>query len=110
MALRIQGAAETTGIGLTLLPVFYAHSNFGGAPPLPAQRRFVHDTKSFHALLDALALDGLKLGVAPHSLRAVAPEELAEILAFAHANDDDAPIHIHVAEQEREVVDCVAWS
>jgi len=110
MALRIQAAAETTGIGLTLLPVFYAHSDFGGAPPLRAQRRFIHDTASFHALHDALALDGLKLGVAPHSLRAVAPQELAEVIAIARASDDDAPIHIHVAEQVKEVEDCVAWS
>jgi formimidoylglutamate deiminase len=110
MALRIQAAAEATGIGLTLLPVFYAHSDFGGAPPIPAQRRFVHDTASFHALLDGLALDGLKLGVAPHSLRAVAPGELAEIIAFARANDDDAPIHIHASEQQKEVDDCIAWS
>jgi len=110
MALRIQAAAEATGIALTLLPVFYAHSDFGGAPPLPAQRRFVHDAGSFRALVDALALDGFKLGVAPHSLRAVAPEELAEIVAFARATDEDAPIHIHAAEQRREVEDCLAWS
>jgi formimidoylglutamate deiminase len=110
MALRIQAAAEATGIGLTLLPVYYAHSDFGGAPPLPAQRRFVHDTESFHALLASLALDGLKLGVAPHSLRAVAPRELTEIIDFARSHDDDAPIHIHAAEQLKEVEDCVAWS
>ena len=110
MALRIQAAAESAGIGLTLLPVFYAHSDFGGAPPLRAQRRFVHDMASFHALLASLALDGLKLGVAPHSLRAVTPGELAEIVAFARAADADAPIHIHAAEQTKEVEDCVAWS
>jgi formimidoylglutamate deiminase len=110
MALRIQAAAEATGIGLTLLPVFYAHSDFGGAPPLRAQRRFVHDTTSFHALLDALALDGIKVGVAPHSLRAVAPSELRAIVEFARVRDVDAPIHIHAAEQTKEVEDCVAWS
>lgn len=110
MALRIQAAAEATGIGLTLLPVFYAHSDFGGTPPLRTQRRFVHDTASFHSLLDALALDGIKLGVAPHSLRAVAPDELNEVVAFVRAHDDDAPIHIHAAEQTKEVEDCVAWS
>jgi formimidoylglutamate deiminase len=110
MALRIQAAAEASGIALTLLPVFYAHSDFGGAPPLRGQKRFVHDTASFHALLDSLALDGLKLGVAPHSLRAVAPEELAEILAFARKHDRYTPVHIHAAEQTKEVDDCVAWS
>jgi formimidoylglutamate deiminase len=109
MALRVQAAADATGIGLTLLPVFYAHSDFGGAPPLPAQRRFIHDTTSFHALLDALVLDGLDVGVAPHSLRAVAPQELSDIVAHARAKGD-APIHIHAAEQRKEVDDCLAWS
>jgi formimidoylglutamate deiminase len=110
MALRIQAAAEATGIGLTLLPVFYAHSDFGGTPPLRAQRRFVHDTTSFHALLDSLALDGIKVGVAPHSLRAVAPSELRAVVEFARVHNEDAPIHIHAAEQTKEVEDCVAWS
>ena len=109
MALRIQAAAEATGIALTLLPVYYAHSDFGGVPPLPAQRRFVHDTESFLALLGALALDGLRLGVAPHSLRAVAPRELAEIIAWVR-HDGEAPVHIHAAEQMKEVEDCLAWS
>jgi formimidoylglutamate deiminase len=48
--------------------------------------------------------------VAPHSLRAVAPSELHEVVEFARARDDDAPIHIHAAEQTKEVEDCVAWS
>jgi formimidoylglutamate deiminase len=110
MALRIQAAADASGIALTLLPVFYAHSDFGGAPPVGAQRRFVHDTTTFCALIDSLALDGFKLGVAPHSLRAVAPEELAAVIDFARARDGSAPIHIHAAEQRKEVEDCVAWS
>ena len=43
MAARVAAAAATTGIGLTLLPVFYAHGNFGGAPPTEGQRRFITD-------------------------------------------------------------------
>jgi formiminoglutamate deiminase len=46
------------------------------------------------------------LGVAPHSLRAVTPDELAALVALAGTG----PIHIHVAEQTREVADCLAWS
>ena len=53
MAGRIVAAAETSGIGLTLLPVFYAHSDFGGAPPNHGQRRFINDLDSFAQLLDA---------------------------------------------------------
>jgi formimidoylglutamate deiminase len=110
MAARIRAAAATTGIRLTLLPVFYAHSDFGGAPPVPAQRRFVHDTGRFLRLVAELVQkDGPVVGMAPHSLRAVAPEELAELVAFTHANLPGAPIHIHAAEQRKEVDDCIAW-
>jgi len=101
-------AAEAAGIGLTLLPVFYAHGDFGGAPPSPGQRRFLSDVDGFARLVEAsrAKLSGdMKLGVAPHSLRAVTPEELAAILPLA-----DGPIHIHAAEQVREVEACVAHS
>jgi formimidoylglutamate deiminase len=98
MAERVRAAAAATGIRLTLLPVFYAHSDFGGAPPLPAQRRFIHDTGGFLRLVAALARkEGQAVGVAPHSLRAVAPHELAEIVAFARTRLVGAPIHIHAA-------------
>src|SRR6266567_8220549 len=83
MAERVRAAAATTGIRLTLLPVFYAHSDFGGASPLPAQRRFIHDTDGFLRLVAELARNERQVvGVAPHSLRAVATQELAEIVAF----------------------------
>ena len=82
MAARVAAAAESTGIALTLLPVFYAHGNFGGAPPTPGQRRFVNDLDEYARLLDAsraaiAALPDAMLGVAPHSLRAVTPERAA---------------------------------
>jgi formimidoylglutamate deiminase len=109
MAARIAAAADETGIGLTLLPVFYAHSGFGGEAPKSAQRRFIHDLDGYAALLDAsrravAPLDDAVVGVAPHSLRAVTAQELAHVSAFP------GPVHIHVAEQTKEVEDCVAWS
>lgn len=104
----IVAAVEASGIGLTLLPVFYAHSDFGGAEPKPGQRRFISDIDRFARRVEAshskLPADAL-LGIAPHSLRAVTPEELAAILPLANG-----PIHIHAAEQTREVDACVAWS
>jgi len=110
LALRILGAARASGIAVTLLPVFYAHSGFGGRPPKPPQRRFVHSVDSFARLVSRLSVscDGKceRLGVAPHSLRAVTPEELAAVAALARAG----PIHIHAAEQTREVAECIAWS
>jgi len=105
----IVAAADATGIGLTLLPVFYAHADFGGTPPAPGQRRFISDVDGFARLVEAsrakLPADAV-LGIAPHSLRAVTPEELAAIVPLA----DGGPLHIHAAEQVREVEACVAWS
>lgn len=109
MAGAIVRASGETGIGLTLLPVFYAHGNFDAAPPSPGQRRFLNDIDGFAALLDASRskLSGdANIGVAPHSLRAVTPDELAALLELSPTG----PVHIHAAEQVKEVADCVAWS
>lgn len=108
---RIVAAAEATGVGLTLLPVFYAHAGFGGQPPSPGQRRFITDLDGFADLVERgrTLTAGLKdavVGIAPHSLRAVSPDELAAMPGLAV----DGPIHIHVAEQTKEVDDCLAWS
>lgn len=109
MAERVVAAADATGIGLTLLPVFYAHSDFGGAAPKHGQRRFLNDIEGFAKLYDAsrsaLPKDAV-LGVAPHSLRAVTAEELQNLLAL-HPN---GPVHIHAAEQVKEVEASVAFS
>ncbi len=111
LAGRIAAAAAHSGIGLTLLPVFYAHGGFGGAPPAPRQKRFVSDVAGFARLLEACRravrpLAGASVGVAPHSLRAVTPQELADIVQLGHAG----VVHIHIAEQLREVEECRAWS
>jgi formimidoylglutamate deiminase len=111
MAARLAQAAGAAGIGLTLLPCFYAHSSFGGAPPHAGQRRFICSVDQFARLMAATRhavgpLPGANVGVAPHSLRAVTPEELAEVVPLA----EGGPVHIHAAEQVREVEDCVAWS
>ena len=111
LAERIAASAQRTGIGLTLLPVFYAHAGFGGRAPDQGQRRFVNGIDGFARLMEAsrraaAGLDGAVVGLAPHSLRAVTPDELEAILKLA----DGAPVHIHVAEQTREVDECVAWS
>jgi formiminoglutamate deiminase len=108
MAERIAAAASATGIGLTLLPVLYHQGGFGAVPLGDGQRRF---KMAPEALLDLVATlrrrhPSLVVGAAPHSLRAVTPESLrtvADSLA-------DGPLHIHAAEQEKEVADCVAWS
>ena len=110
MSLAVIRAAQDSGIALTHLPVFYAHAGFGGLPPGEEQRRFVHDLDSFSALFDRLGtaltlLPDAVLGLAPHSLRAVAPPQIAELATLP-----GGPIHIHVAEQVKDVEDCLAWS
>ncbi len=109
MSRRIIAAAETAGIGLTLLPVLYRRSNFGGAPATEGQRRFVTDVDAFARVCTDLART-VRVGVAPHSLRAVTPDELREAIELANSLGPATPIHIHAAEQTREVEDCVAWS
>ncbi|TSJ61002.1 formimidoylglutamate deiminase [Starkeya sp. 3C] len=110
LSARIAAAAGATGIALTLLPVFYAHGGFGAQVPNHGQRRFINDVESFGRLMEsarrALAsLPDAVLGLAPHSLRAATTGEIAAILPLTAG-----PIHIHVAEQVKEVEDCLAWS
>lgn len=111
MATRIAHAADTSGIGLTLLPSFYAHGSFGGAAPHAGQRRFICSVDQFAKLIAASRkavgrLRAANVGIAPHSLRAVTPDELLAIIPLA----EGGPVHIHAAEQVREVEDCLAWS
>ena len=112
---RIITAAQRTGIALTLLPVLYTSSGFGGVAPAPGQRRFVNDGDRYVRLLDALFARhgrraGVRIGAAAHSLRAVTPGELGAARSALALLDAEAPFHIHVSEQVREVEDCVRWS
>ena len=105
MSGRIAAATADTGIGLTLLPVLYEHGGCDGRPLGPGQVRFGNDPDRFQRLFEAArrALrplpDDARIGVAPHSLRAVSREGLA----FAVALAPDAPLHMHLAEQVAEV-------
>ncbi len=115
MSERVIAAARAVGIGITHLPVLYACGGFGGAPAGEGQRRFLHDADSFSRLVETLLARHkgeaqVRIGIAPHSLRAVTPDLLADAVVALDALDDTAPIHIHIAEQEREVADCLAWS
>jgi formiminoglutamate deiminase len=109
MSQRIAAAAAETGIGLTLLPVFYAHGGFGGRPPDQGQRRFICDLDRYAAIVEQAAtavarLAGARIGIAPHSLRAATAEELHALTSAYPCG----PMHIHVAEQVKEVEDCLA--
>jgi formimidoylglutamate deiminase len=105
MAHRHVAAARRAGIGMTLLPCLYAQGGAGGVPPTPGQRRFLNSVEQLLAIHAAITPDAqLALGLAPHSLRAVTPAQLRELLAAARPG----PIHIHAAEQPREVAETLA--
>lgn len=106
---RIFSAAEQTGIALTHLPVFYAHAGFGPQAPDDGQRRFIH---SLDAFVDLVARCDTRrtrpqdrVGFAPHSLRATSAEELSALCDAL----PERKIHIHIAEQVKEVEDCLAF-
>ncbi len=104
MCARIAAAANDTGIGLTLLPVLYHQGGVDGRPLGAGQQRFANDLTGYFDLLGAAknALSTLPddaiLGAAPHSLRAVSPQALAELTKGA-----TGPLHLHIAEQQGEV-------
>ena len=115
MSHRVIAAAQSAGIHITHLPVLYCHSDFGGQAAEAGQRRFVHDVDAYQNLLQQLHdryhdVPNVQLGMAPHSLRAVSERLLREAITGLNALDDSAPIHIHIAEQQREVDSCIAHS
>lgn len=110
MSMRLLAAARRAGIGITLLPVLYQDAGFGGQPARVEQHRYLNSVSSLLDIAQRVRAQGARVGVAPHSLRAVGPQALRDVVAGLHAIDTNAPVHIHVAEQQQEVADCVAWS
>ncbi len=110
MAVRIAAAAERTGIGLTLLPVLYQYGGCGRSELGAGQIRFANDFARFERLHSGAAesiaklSEDCRIGVAPHSMRAVAGDDIVRLAAFA----DGAPLHMHLAEQKAEVEEVVA--
>ncbi len=111
MSVRCVAAADQAGIAITMLPALYAHGGFGGQAANHGQRRFISSETQFLSIygeLHKLITDHpmRRLGIAPHSLRAVTPDLLGHVLAAIVPD----VVHIHVAEQQREVDDCLTWS
>ncbi len=111
MGERMVAAAETAGIHITLVPVFYQKGGFG-KPPAERQRRFISETvDSYFKLLEAsrkVVADqpGAKLGFSIHSLRAV---DLNDIVRTYSEGPAELPFHLHVAEQKKEIEDSIAY-
>jgi formimidoylglutamate deiminase len=110
LPLRMAAAAGEARIGLTLLPVLYRRSGFDGGALEGSTRRFGLSLDAYVELVSrldaALSPSGIRVGIAPHSLRAVSPEDIAELLAWARGGPD-RPVHIHAAEQPAEVEGCL---
>ncbi len=111
MSGRILAAADQSGMSLTLLPVLYCRSGFNSRDVTEKQRRFRNTPEQYLELRQHCArmLQGQtlhRLGLAPHSLRAVSTEQMVEVLQACR--NDAQPIHIHIAEQQREVEECEA--
>lgn len=108
---RIMAAASKTGIGLTHLPVLYTYGGAKGQDLSGGQLRFGNNVEQFANLIEHATLtlkqlpDDANIGIAPHSLRATSPDDLTETLKL----DNNCPIHIHIAEQPKEVEDIKAW-
>ena len=108
---RIFAAAEKTGIGLTHLPVLYSYGGAGEKELSGGQLRFGNDVERFNQLVEEVknlasaAPEDFTSGIAPHSLRATSPDDLREVLDVQQSG----PVHIHVAEQPKEVEEISAW-
>ncbi len=105
----LRQAAADSGIRLIYLPVLYERAGFDRPAPEPRQRRFAMEVESFLAHQERAA-DGasgrVTVGIGAHSLRAVSEPSLRRVAARAAGSG--APLHIHIAEQRREVEDCLA--
>lgn len=106
---QVIAAAESVGLRIVLLRAAYFRSGFE-LPPDPGQRRFFESTDAFLSNLKSLRSSypsnssAVQFGVAPHSIRAVPLEDLKEIVSWARS--DALPVHMHVAEQTRENLEC----
>ena len=112
MSARVIDAATTCGMGLTLMPVLYQTAGFGNTQLDPVQNRFFNSTKRYLRLLEECqaSIAGnshIRLGIAPHSLRAVPGEVLADVIDCWQ--DKTCPLHIHIAEQPAEIEACLDY-
>jgi formimidoylglutamate deiminase len=107
---RVVAAAQLAGVGLSMLPVLYSYAGFGEQPLRPEQQRFRTDVGQVLRLVEALEPSRggqLEVGAAPHSLRAASCAQVRELAAALPAA---RPLHIHIAEQQAEVEQSIAFS
>jgi formimidoylglutamate deiminase len=109
-AQRVLAAAQDTGMGITMLPVLYSYADFNQIPLRHEQRRFATDPEQILKLvqlMESMRNGQTEIGVAPHSLRAASTAQISELVQGLPSG---RPIHIHIAEQQKEVESCLAYS
>jgi len=105
----IAKAAEDSGIRLTYVPVLYERAGFDDPEPALHQRNFAMSVDAFlqhHARVTGLRRDKVGIGIGAHSLRAVSHDSLVRIAGAAASSG--SPMHLHIAEQQREVDQCMS--
>jgi len=105
----IRDAAQDSGIRLTYVPVLYERAGFDQPEANVSQRLFALDLEGFlahHKRVSSQTADRLSVGIGAHSIRAVSPAAVGEIAAAAKSAG--CPMHLHIAEQQREVDQCLA--
>lgn len=105
---QVIAGAQQTGMGITMLPVLYSYADFNQQPLREDQRRFNTNVEQILRIIEVLEKQRnaqTEIGVAPHSLRAASTAQISEVTAALPAG---RPIHIHIAEQMREVNACLA--
>lgn len=112
MSLALVRAAQTAGIGLTMLPVLYSQGGYLGKEPNEGQRRFICSADQLLEIISSLQTKAvgdpmLAVGVAPHSPRQASEDAMRDVIGTLLKGDAAAPIHIHVAEQEKDVIESV---
>ncbi|WNJ98735.1 formimidoylglutamate deiminase [Thalassospiraceae bacterium LMO-JJ14] len=115
MSMALIRAATRAGIGITLMPVLYETGGYAGREPNPGQRRFISNPDQLVGIIEAVhaihaADPQVHIGVAPHSPRQVTPEGMRKVIEGLSALEAHAPIHIHVAEQEKDVSESVEFT
>jgi formimidoylglutamate deiminase len=108
---RLVSAAQTAGIRITLIPVFYQKGGFGMQPHIKQCRFILDETEDYLELLDSSAsavkgYSGATLGFGVHSLRAV---NARDVFRTIENGPRDLPFHIHAAEQLKEVEECIDY-
>ena len=111
MGERLVKAAQTVGIGITLVPIFYQKGGFG-KPASDGQKRFLStDIDAYLKLLEASKkstdlYEHANVGIGIHSMRGVEPNLIKKIAA---EGPQDLPFHIHISEQLKEIEDAIQY-